>query len=476
MHESGRDSGSHLARHRTRVLGVALAAVLLTGAGVLASTVIKSPAQAAAEAGPPPEDVLTAPVERRVLRDTVVMRGTVTAAQSADVGTGGGTAEGTAKPVVTKEPLQAGDAVQRGRVLLEVSGRPVFALKGRLPVYRDLKPGAKGADVIQLQTELRALGHGTGADASGVFGAGTKSALNAFYGSIGYDPLPAQADGGKAVQSAKDAVTAAERTVEDAQSGSDGTKGGETTGTSASAGTVGGGGRTERRAREDLARARAELAKAEAADGPMLPASEVLFLRDFPARVDTVRAKVGSEVSGPVLTVSAGKLVVHGYLEEYQKGMVRPGSTVEITSETSQVSVSGKVTSVASDMTTAAPQQQEGDQSAAAAAAADGTNGYLMVVEPDKALPAVLAGQDVRLTIEAASTSGKALILPVTAVSAGADGKSVVTVVEPGGRQRRVEVRPGTTGDGYVEVTPVSGGRLAEGDKVVTGVREQGTR
>jgi hypothetical protein len=34
-----------------------------------------------------------------------------------------------------------------------------------------------------------------------------------------------------------------------------------------------------------------------------------------------------------------------------------------------------------------------------------------------------------------------------------------------------VEVRPGTSGDGYTAVTPVGGARLAAGDKVVVGVR-----
>ncbi|SCE34580.1 Putative peptidoglycan binding domain-containing protein, partial [Streptomyces sp. SolWspMP-sol7th] len=33
----------------------------------------------------------------------------------------------------------------------------------------------------QLQAALRSLGHGTGGDTSGSFGAGTKSALSALY-------------------------------------------------------------------------------------------------------------------------------------------------------------------------------------------------------------------------------------------------------------------------------------------------------
>jgi multidrug efflux pump subunit AcrA (membrane-fusion protein) len=106
-------------------------------------------------------------------------------------------------------------------------------------------------------------------------------------------------------------------------------------------------------------------------------------------------------------------------------------------------------------------------------AAAGGATGYLVLITPGKALAPQLAGQDVRLTIEAASTGGKALVVPVTAITSGADGRTVVTVMAAGGVQRRVEIRPGTSGDGYVAVEPVEKGALKAGDKVVTGVAEE---
>ncbi|MFI2352015.1 peptidoglycan-binding protein [Streptomyces sp. NPDC019443] len=474
---------------------VAASAVVLAGAGVAASSVIKSPAQAAAEAGPPPEDVLIATVERRVLQETVVLRGAVTAGQSVQVNPTGGGREGAAKSVVTKMSVKVGDTVKKGQALLEVSGRPVFALKGDLPVYRDLKPGATGNDVKQLQQALRSMGHGSGSDAAGMFGPGTKKALKAFYASLGYDPLPAQADGGAAVTAAEEAVSSAERALEDTRdaldtaTGSEAavdteTQGADGKAADADGGTggrsAGGGGadaqKAVERAEEDLAKAREDLAETRAADGPMLPSSEVVFLEGFPARVDAVQARVGTEVSGSVMTVSAGALVVHGYLQEHQKGMVRPGQKVEILSEASGITASGKVLSVA-DSVDSGPggqsSQQDGQsrgEDDAGGASSGGARGHLMIVEPDKPLSTELAGQDVRLTIEAASTDGKALVVPVTAISAGADGKTVVTVVSGTGKQRRVQVRPGTTGDGFVEVTPVADGELAEGDNVVTGV------
>jgi HlyD family secretion protein len=466
---------------RRWVAAVSVGSTLLAAAGFAASQVIKSPAQAAADTKPPAADVLTAPVERRVLKETVVLRGTVAAGQSVTVTPVASGGEGAAEPVVTKLPVNAGDTIRAGRLLLEVSGRPVFVLKGELPVYRDLKPGAKGDDVAQLQNALRDLGHGTGNDPSGTFRAGTKSALQAFYAGLGYDPRPAVDDDGQAVKAAETGVRSAERALEQARSAADaaapspsGTPAAGEGGTD----TGGGGGgdaearRTVEWAREDLRTARQDLADAQAAAGPMLPAGEVVFLPGFPARVDSVSGAVGARVTAGVMTVSAGRLVVRGYLQERQKGLVRAGQRVEILGERSGTTVPGKVRSVSETLDEGQEQEgtsQEGSDGERAPAAA---LGYPVVVEPDKPLDRALAGQEVRLTVEAGSTDGKALVVPVTAVSVGSDGKSAVTVVAADGTQRRVRVRAGTQGDGYVAVVPLGAGRLAPGALVVTGIRQ----
>ncbi|MFZ3569573.1 peptidoglycan-binding protein [Streptomyces sp. BH097] len=465
-----------LSRKRKWVAVVAAAAVLLTGAGIAASFVVKSPAQAAADAKAPPEAVLTAPVEKRVLKDSVILRGTVVAGQTVDVAPAGGGTEGTTGSVVTKAPRPVGTRIQAGQVLTEISGRPVFALKGKVPVYRDLKPGSKGADVAQLQRALAGLGHATGRDASGTFGAGTKSALAAFYASIGYSPVSAQSDGAATVQAAQDAVTTADRAWEDAKDARDKHADDETR-------------KAVDRAAEDLELARGRLERAQVAAGPMLPASEVVYLSGFPARVDSVNAVLGSTATGKVMTVSAGRLAVDGYLQESQKGLVRAGQKVEIRSEATGFTTTASVRSVADTMAAAqdggAAQGASGTEAGSGEGAGAGSGsgsggdgaaqGYLMVVAPDKALPGDTVGQDVRLTVEAASTKGEALVVPVTAVSSAGDGSTVVTVRQKGGGQRRVEVRTGTSGDGFVAVTPAAGERLAEGDEVVTGVKSAAT-
>lgn len=468
---------------RRWVTTAAVAAVLLAGGGVAASSVIKSPAQVTADTAPPPPDVLSAAVEKRVLKDTVILRGTVTAGESVDVAPVlAETGDSGSRTVVTKLPVRPGDSVTAGEVVVEVSGRPFFVLKGELPVYRDLRPGSEGDDVKQLQEALTSLGQQTGRDAPGVFGDGTKRALGAFYRTIGYDPLPASPDEQQKIEAAQDAVTAARRAHEDAQQAF----GSAVRLPRASVPTAAGDGKSVvaltgletalNRAAEDLRKAEGALARTQAAAGPMLPSGEVTFLRGFPAHVAKVSSSVGAPADGVLLTLAAGRLVVHGYVQEAQKGLIRSGHPVEILSESSGGVVQAEVRSVADAAATSSGTQGdaasggEGEGTAARPAAAT-PDGYQIVVEPGEPLSSKMLGEDVRLTIETGSTEREALVVPVTAISSGADGKSSVTVLEPDGVRRRVAVTVGAGGDGYVAVVPVSSSSLAPGSKVITGVR-----
>lgn len=250
------------------------------------------------------------------------------------------------------------------------------------------------------------------------------------------------------------------------------------TGTGGRAGDGGRAGRAAERAvlraREVLAEARRRLAAAEAADGPLLPVDEVVFLRALPARVSGVGGRVGEPVTGPLLTLAAGELLVETLLPADRRRLLRPGMPVRISSEALGTEVSGRVLLVSPERTTAAAPAAGADGGSdggggSEAAGVPAASGHRMLVRPDRPLPAGFTGQDVRLTVEAAATAGKALVVPVTAVSAGADGRTSVTVWTAPGPGRRVEVRTGTGGDGYVEVVPVRPGSLAEGDRVVTG-------
>ncbi|MFN3255954.1 MAG: peptidoglycan-binding protein [Ilumatobacter sp.] len=176
------------------------------GAWWLASS-SQSPEQAAARADAPMSSWVTATVERRVLSATVIQRGDVAAEVSVAVEP---PVSVESPAVVTIAPPPVGGEVVEGDVVVEVSGRPVFVLDGTAPMYRSLRPGMSGADVVQLQVALARLGYEP--DADGVFGEATKAAVTTWYGDAGYEPVAAfdtaAADTASANQSVDDATVA----------------------------------------------------------------------------------------------------------------------------------------------------------------------------------------------------------------------------------------------------------------------------
>jgi hypothetical protein len=80
------------------------------------------------------------------------------------------------------------------------------------------------------------------------------------------------------------------------------------------------------------------------------------------------------------------------------------------------------------------------------------------------------ADATVKVSVVVGSTSDPVLVVPVAAVSTGADGRARVQVERTAGRTENVRVQVGLTALGYVQVS-ASGGDLAEGDRVVVGTR-----
>jgi peptidoglycan hydrolase-like protein with peptidoglycan-binding domain len=101
-----------------------------------------------ASSGLPPA---TAEVTRQTLVDTQTESGELGygTAVSAAARSGG---------TVTGLPA-TGSTVNRGQALYRLDNAPVVLLHGALPAYRTLAVGAEGADVTQLEKNLRALGY-----------------------------------------------------------------------------------------------------------------------------------------------------------------------------------------------------------------------------------------------------------------------------------------------------------------------------
>ena len=66
-------------------------------------------------------------------------------------------AASSGEDIVTTRPRR-GANVGEGTVVMTVSGRPVFVLRGAQPSHRDLAPGHSGPDVAQLERALARLG------------------------------------------------------------------------------------------------------------------------------------------------------------------------------------------------------------------------------------------------------------------------------------------------------------------------------
>jgi peptidoglycan hydrolase-like protein with peptidoglycan-binding domain len=71
----------------------------------------------------------------------------------------------------------AGSVVPQGKPAYQVDGQPVVVLYGTIPAYRSMKAGDSGADVHQLEQDLRQLGY-TGFTVDSYYGTATADAVS----------------------------------------------------------------------------------------------------------------------------------------------------------------------------------------------------------------------------------------------------------------------------------------------------------
>ncbi len=444
--------------HRQRVfLWITSGAALLAVGGLVGSTEVKSPAQLAAAQGPPSASLLTAEVRDQVLAQQVVTRGSVVADGSVTVDPTA--AQGAGPLVVTRTPVAVGAAIKPGQVIVEVSGRPVIALPGKLPAYRDLKPGESGADITELQAALKSLGYGDGDD-PGFYGTETRTAVGELYQRLGYDPVTAGGSGGagdQALRADAQAVAAARQSVLQAQAALFTAQ----AATPFVQQTVTIDQQILDSAQEALGTAEDTQQQDLADTGDELPRSEFVFVPAFPATLASLNGKVGATVTSPLATVASGGLVVTATLDRADGKLLRQGMNAQILAEGLGLAAGGTLTTL-------------GPYSAGSSPGAGGAGGqqpgYPVTVTPSGPLTgAAWLGQNVRLTFTTAQSTGKVLAVPVSAISTGADGSTTVTVVDPGNVRRQVPVQVGMTANGMCQITPRTKGAVRAGQSVVTG-------
>ena len=550
------------------------AVVLAAGGGWVLASQIRSPAELAAEAEPPEPSNITVEVVRTALSADVITRGDIVFDDPISLSLSGSFAQQPERLVVT-ETVEVDAELVEGDRAVEVAGRPVFLLMGEIPMYRDLRPGATGDDVLQIEEALARLGYLEG-DPDETWDEQTGAAVAAWYEEAGYRPnglseeeeaalsaardrvraaegaladaesalREAQQGGGQAAivaaeaelesaqaalelaeidadranQQAAVAVTAAEEALNDAQSGlaaatealdaaadqdppptadelaelesavsdaeaevaaatealdqaqfdRDRTVVEQQSLVEAAARRVdvaqaaledarrgvdtGPIRRQIDSARSELEDARAELSELESELGTWLPAAEVIFLPRLPVRVDQVTVARGEAIEGSFLTVSGSELALRSSVPEREASRIEVGLEVRVENPVSGNEIPGVVSLVAER---------------------PGTNGVAddrvyVEVAPEE-IPDEIIGENVRVTIPVSSTGGEVLAVPAAALSATADGSTIVQVENDDGDLETVTVETGLAAQGLVEVAPIDGA-LDEGDLVVVGL------
>ena len=501
-----------MSRKRILTLLLVLALVALAAAvSWMAGSSIKSPAEMAARTAPPTPSPILVPVEERVLSSDVVTRGTARYGLPQSISIVPSALKSYAG-VITRLPV-LGTQLKEGDVMLVGSARPVFALQGEIPAYRDLVPGISGDDVRQFESRIKQLGFDPG-PLDGTYDEQTSAAVANWYASAGWQPFRAtteQLANIRALQyelavalnnnlAAADAVAAAPRVVAAARANADhsnkvaaadvaaktavrakvmadrrSTKEDraqanadhEQTRAAATATQLAGeveiqaaidaqkvADRQAKLADETAVRLAAHLDSAQRKAGVQVPVDEIVFIPDLPVRVEQINVALGDATTGKVMTVTNNQLAIDSSLPLDEARLVKPGMAVVIDESALGIEATGVVARVADTPGT------------------DGVDGYHVYFEilVDKT-PTALEGFSLRITIPIESTKGAVIAVPVSALSLSADGTSRVQV-DNNGALEFVVVEPGLSADGFVEVTPVDG-TLAPGQLVVVGYEKK---
>jgi peptidoglycan hydrolase-like protein with peptidoglycan-binding domain len=321
---------------------------------------------------------------------------------------------------ISRLEVAAGHTISNGEQLAEIDGEPLFALAGRVPAWRDITPGESGPDVTELQKALAALGYYAAGDTPGLYGVATENAVAAYYEHLGYTP---PATGG-------------------------------------------------------------------------VPLTDVIFLPSLPAKVIAVNGAKGQQPGQPFLELAArGSLALTGELPPAYAGQVKTGLKVKIFDEVTGIHATGTISDVGtattitpvgaivnvgggsasvgsagstgSGSTGSGSSGTAGSSNSSSSTNPGGTPFIPLAVQPSKPLPAALNGENVLVTMETGRTEGPVLTVPVAAIVTTGSGTSYVTVAGADGKQTQVPVTPGISENGYVQVTPASGDKLAAGDNVV---------
>ncbi|MGN6428931.1 MAG: peptidoglycan-binding domain-containing protein [Leifsonia sp.] len=317
---------------------------------------------------------------------------------------------------MTRTPVAVGAPIAAGATVLEVDGRPLFALPGAFAFYRDLSLGMNGPDVSQLQAGLRAAGLDVSVDGS--FGASTERAVRLLYERNGY-AAPAGTTQGPSATSPTSSGHFPES-------------------------TSGAGPSSTPTTTEALVFSRHDF---------MIVASLPAFAQAVP--------QVGARVTGETtLTVEDGAAVAIAEVAASAASQLAEGTPVRI--DHGGTSLPGTVATISQD--TASPTQGGDTKNAAAADVL-----VKIVSSQDAPFDPAWLHDDVLAEFTVKVIADSALIVPSRAVSASADGTSRVLKRQGDGSFTEVRVQETGSLDGRSAVAPLRPGELQSGDLVKVG-------
>ncbi len=210
---------------------------------------------------------------------------------------------------------------------------------------------------------------------------------------------------------------------------------------------------------DNIAAARVRLAqlaqdeadRARRSSGIQVPADEVIFVVNAPVRVSELLVSRGDQIRGAAMVVTDAIVSIDSGLAVDDVALVKVGMTAQIEELSLGIALKGVVKRIASSPGT------------------NGVDGFHVYFETSvDSPPPNLPGASVRLTIAVKSTNAAVLAVPTSALTLTAEGRSRVQV-QRNGVGEFVDVVPGLSANGYVEVT----GELKKGDLVTIGVEQK---
>ncbi|MEU5156571.1 hypothetical protein [Glycomyces sp. NPDC021274] len=418
------------------VLGLALLGA--TGTAWYFADQARTPAQRAEETAAPDDSVITVRVDQDQLIDTLDFDAELNRTGDFEIPAPANAPEGAETALASKLPLEVGDEVKAGTVLLEVSGRPMIALKGAVPAYRDLQEGDTGPDVEQLQLALQQI---YGTPKTGKFDARTIADVKKLYDHAGYDHAT----------TSEEVVDETPEGEGDAPPEGEGDEDAENTG----------GGQTT------------------TVERVTVPAAEVVFLPELPMQVSKINAKQSAPVTGiegPLMVLASGDWKLEAKLdEETASALMDAGDDAEL--EFGSGPMEGQEVGAFELEEREEAAESEGDYYGEEGGEQQTVDVVYAVFEFDaetvEGIDDLSPGEEQEVTLIRARSAEDALIIPLSALWTDSEDRTMLTVVEgEDGKERHVEVKVALRheGRGVVEVVD---GELAAGDEVVIAWRDR---